>query len=511
MQKLYDENDKMIAKIDKNLDKTIKVVDELFKDCGDAVKRRFTIGGENTVDIYFVYIDNMVDKTLLEEDTLHYLIYKMDNLPKDHQYEYIKDKGLRTADMSELTSMEEAIDYVLSGDTAIFIDGYDKALRVSIKGMANRGVPTVEKEVTIRGSNESFSEALFINRVLLRKRIKDARMKMVQLKVGTRTKTDVAIVYIEGIAKQEIIDDIRKRLDEFVVDGIFDSGMLEQLTERNHYSPFPEFQSTERPDKAASALTEGRVCLIVDNSPMVLLLPTTLNAFYQASDDYYSRWEVATFARILRYISSFIAVALPGLYITIVNYHAELVSSGMALSFSAAREGVPFSITLEVIIMEIAFELLLEAGIRLPGPMGNTIGIVGGLIIGQAAVDANLASPMVVIVVALTAIAAFTIPNEAFSAAFRLVRYMIILLSAAFGLYGFILGIVLLFVHLSSLTSFGTPYLMPFVADSINGDSEYKDSIVKMPIDDLKKRPSFAKKDERRRLILKNKNKNQGR
>lgn len=514
MQKLYDENDQMIAKIHTSLDQTIEVVDAIFENCGDAVKRRFTIGGANKVDIYFVYIDNMIDKKLLEEDTLRYLIYKMDELPKENQFEYIQDKGLRTADMSVLTSMPQAIDFVLSGDTAIFIDGYDKALRVSIKGMANRGVPTVEKEVTVRGSNESFSEALFINRVLLRKRIKDARMKMVQLKVGTRTKTDVAIVYMEGIAKPEIVDDIRKRLDNFVVDGIFDSGMLEQLTERNHYSPFPEFQSTERPDKAASALTEGRVCLIVDNSPMVLLLPTTLNAFYQASDDYYSRWEVATFARILRYVASFIAVALPGLYITIVNYQAELVSSGMALSFSAAREGVPFSILLEVIIMEIAFEMLLEAGIRLPGPMGNTIGIVGGLIIGDAAVNANLASPMVVIVVALTAICAFTIPNEAFSAAFRLIRYMIIFLSAWLGLYGFIIGIVVLFIHLCSLTSFGTPYMMPFVADSVNGDSEYKDSIIKMPIDKLTKRPSFSEKNERRRLIMnknKNKNKNQGR
>ena len=304
-----------------------------------------------------------------------------------------------------------------------------------------------------------------------------------------------------------MLEDLYERLDSFVIDGIFDSGMLEQLTERNHYSPFPEFQSTERPDKAASALTEGRVCVIVDNSPMVLLLPTTLNAFYQASDDYYSRWEIATFARILRYLASFLAVALPGLYITIVNYQAELVSSSLALSFAAAREGVPFSILLEVIVMEIAFELLLEAGIRLPGPMGNTIGIVGGLIIGDAAVNAHLASPMVVIIVALTAITAFTIPNEAFSAAFRLIRYMIIFLSAWWGLYGFILGVAILFIHLSSLTSFGMPYLMPFVGSTLNDSNDYQDAIIKMPLDKQTVRPAFAKQGARRRLIKKQKNK----
>ncbi len=508
MKIYYNEVNEIIAEMSTSLEENINTLDVLFNDCADLVKRRFTIGGKNTVDIYFLYMDNMINKELLEEDTLRYLIYKMDDLPADDQFAYIKAKGLRSADVTELDTIQKVVDGILSGDTAIIIDGYDKALKISVKGFANRGVPTAENEVTVRGSKESFSEALFINRVLLRKRIKDTNLKIKQMKVGTRTKTDVAVVYMDGIAKKEIVDDIVHRIENFVIDGIFDSGMLEQLTERNHYSPFPEFQSTERPDKAASALTEGRVCIIVDNSPMVLLLPTTLNSFYQASDDYYNRWEIATFSRIIRYIASFIAVALPGLYIVIVNFQSELISTNLALSFAAAREGVPFSILLEVIIMEVAFELLLEAGIRLPGPMGNTIGIVGGLIIGDAAVNANLASPMVVIVVALTAIAAFTIPNEAFSAAFRLVRYMIIFLSAIWGLFGFIIGVVLLMTHLCSLKSFGTPYLMPFVASGIVGSSDFKDAIIKMPTNKLTTRPSYTRPDARKRLFFKGKQDN---
>ena len=505
MGKFYNRLEELEVPLYSSLDKNIEVLEELFKNCADVVKRRFTIGGEYKTDIYFIYIDNMINKELLEEDTLRYLIYKMDDLPKDNQFEYIKDKGLRTADISDLDNMQMVIDSILGGDTAILVDGVSKGIKVAIRGMANRGVPTAENEVSVRGSKEGFSEALFINRVLLRKRIKDTNFKIQQVKVGTRTKTDVAVAYIEDIAKPEIVEAVMNRINNFVIDGIFDSGMLEQLTERNHYSPFPEFQSTERPDKAASAITEGRVCIIVDNSPMVLIVPTTLNAFYQASDDAYSRWEVATFARILRYIASFFAIALPGLYITVVNFQTELLSSNLALSFAAAREGVPYSIVLEVIIMEIAFELLLEAGIRLPGPMGNTIGIVGGLIIGDAAVSANLASPMVVIVVALTAITAFTIPNEEFAQAFRLVRYLIIILSALFGLYGFILGLVLVCVHLCGLKSFGTSYLLPFVASGINGNEDYKDAILKLPANKLKARPSFAQRGNRKRLIIESK------
>lgn len=504
MKQLYDELNKVIPPISVDLNQNIKIIDALFENCADAVKRKFTVGGKNKVDIYFLYIDNMVDKTLLEEDTLRYLIYEMDDMPSDHKFEYIKDKGLRSADIAVLEDMNAVVENVLGGDTAILIDGCDKALKVSIRGMANRGVPTAQNEVSVRGSKESFSEVLFINRVLLRRRVKDTNMKIKQIKIGTRTKTDVAIVYIEGIAKPEIVKNIEERLNNFIIDGVFDSGMVEQLSERNHYSPFPEFQSTERPDKAASALTEGRVVIIVDNSPTVLVLPTTLNAFYQASDDAYNRWEVASFARVLRYIASFFAVALPGLYIALVNYQPEVMSSSLALSFANARGGVPFSVFLEVVIMEIAFELLLEAGIRLPGPMGNTIGIVGGLIIGDAAVNANLASPMVVIIVALTAICAFSVPNEEFAQAFRLVRYVIIILSAALGIFGFIMGIMLLVIHLAGLTSFGTPYLSPFAAAGNNEGSELKDSIIRMPITKLKKRPTFAEHSQRRRLIMKN-------
>lgn len=502
MSLLHDEKNRITAKMSDQLNENIDTVCALFSNCVDFVKRKITVGKVNKIDVFIIYIDNMVKKELLEEVTVKDLFSSLTDLPAENPYAYIKDKVLQTLDISELITMNDVIENVLSGDTVIFVDGSDKAIKVSIRGMANRGVPTSENEVAIRGSKESFSEALSINRVLLRRRIKDTNFKIKQVKVGIRTHTDVAICYLEDVAKPEIVADIEDRLKKFIIDGIFDSGMLEQLTERNVYSPFPEFQSTERPDKAASAILEGRIAILVDNSPIALLLPTTLNSFFQASDDAYSRWEVATFTRILRYFSAVVSIVLPGLYIAVINYNAELLTSAMALSFAAARDGVPFSVLFEVIMMEVAFEILLEAGIRLPGPMGSTLGIVGGLIIGDAAVNANLVSPIVVIVIALTAISAFTVPNEPFSSAFRLVRYLIIALSAFLGLFGFVTGITLLLIHLGGLKSFGMPYMVPFAASGINEGTDTKDAIVRLPIRKLRRRPIFSKKKERTRLVF---------
>lgn len=507
MSGFHDEYNQITVPLAKEINENIRTLNELFADSADIVKRRLTIGGINKVDIYIVYIDNMIDKLLIEEGILRYLIYNMDQMPAQNQFEYIQAKGIRAIDSNVIFTMNEGMERLFGGDTLIFVDGYEKAIWVSDRKSFTRGVPKSENEVAIRGSKEGFSEALYINRVLLRRRIKDTKFKIKQMKVGTRTKTDVAIAYIEDIVRPEILLEIERRMNDFIIDGIFDSGMLEQLLRQNKHSFFPEFQATERPDKVASAIIEGRVAIIVDNSPMVLLLPTTLNSFFQASDDSYNYWGIATWLRILRYIGAFITLALPGLYIAVVNFQPELLSSALALSMAAARAGVPFSIVIEVIIMELAFEMLLEAGVRLPGPMGSTLGIVGGLIIGDAAVSANLVSPVVVIIIALTAIAAFTVPNEEFASTFRIIRYMIIFLSAFWGLYGFVIGIMMVLIHLAGLKSFGVPYLTPFVASEINDGNDSKDAIIKHSIKDLRKRPIFARRNERDRLIWKNKEK----
>ena len=487
------------AYISGQLDKDAAYIKKRFECCSDVVHRRLFIG-EGSYEIDMVYMDSMADRDLVEGEILKSLMFGRVNLPRTGCLEAIQDFYLTTADAKLIDDMEAAVTEILSGNTVIFGADAKRALMINSKKIPMRGVSEAESETTIRGAKDSFTESVRTNTVLIRRRIRDTRLKAEAMKIGVRTKTDVALMYMEDLVRPQVLEEIKKRLEAFVIDGIFDSGMLEQMTEKKWYSPFPQFQSTERPDKASSALLEGRVALIVDNSPMVLLLPVTLACFFQAADDYYNRWGIVCFTRFLRYVSAVTAMVLPALYIALAGFHTEIFPTSLALSLTAARQGVPFPLALEVILMEIAFEILREAGIRLPGPMGSTLGIVGGLIIGQAAVDANIVSPIVVIVVALTALSAFTIPNEGFASAFRLVKFFLILAGTFFGILGVVMGVITVLIHLCSLTSFGIPYMMPFVDTSVCPKEDYKDSAVRYPIFTMRERPVFTRRYARRRL-----------
>ena len=285
-------------------------------------------------------------------------------------------------------------------------------------------------------------------------------------------------MYIEDIAEKKLVEQVKERMNEYEIDAIFDSGMAEHLMEKKWYRPFPVFQSTTRPDKAAAALADGRVVIVFDNSPEVLIAPSTINTLFQTADDYYNRWPVATFARIIRYIAAFIAVGLPGFYIAVTCYHREVIPDKLLYAIAVARNQLSFPIVLEVLIMELLFELLREAGIRLPSQLGNTIGVI---------------------VVALTAIASFAIPNEAFASVFRLLKFLTILAAAFFGLYGFLLVMLLLIYHLAGLNSFGVPYMAPVVTCGYAEDG-MEDFVIRKPIKKIIFRPAWANHRERRRL-----------
>ena len=480
--------------LSERFEENLQKIEARLKNCGDVVHRQMMIAD---VPIYVIYMDSMIDRELIEGEFLRDMMYGVKELPAIKRAEYLQNQVISTADSKLMDSLEDILVEALSGNTVLIIEGSRSALVISSKKFPLRGVQAAESEVAVRGPKDSFTESMRFNTVLIRRRIRDTRLKSIHRKIGERSKTDVAIMYMDGIARQELVREIQNRLDSFKIDGIFDCGNVEQLTEKKWYSPFPQFQTTERPDKTASALLEGRIALVVDNSPMVLLLPTTLNCFFQAADDYYNRWGIVCFARILRYFAALLAMVLPGFYIGVACFHPEMLPTSLELSFAAAREGVPFPVPVEVLLLELAFELLREAGIRLPGPMGSALGIVGGLIIGQAAVDANIVSPIVVIVVALTALASFTIPNEGFASAFRLVKFYLIALAAFLGVYGVVLGVLTVLIHLASLESFGIPYLMPFVAVKADESMDYQDGVIRRPLFQLKKRPIFARKDQR--------------
>ncbi len=486
-------------KFSSNLQENIDRLQKEFENCSDVVQKRLYLG-KNKYPVYMIYMDTMINRDLVESEILKAMMFSMGEVPLDNPLDYILDYGMATADVKAEGDYNAAMKSMMSGDTLILVERSNRVLVINSKGYPNRGVQTAESEVTVHGPKDSFTESMRFNTVLIRRRIRDTRLKAKAFVKGVRTKTDVCMMYMADLAYPEVLKSLEKQLESFEIDGIFDAGSLEQLIEKKWYSPFPQFQLTQRPDKAASAILEGRIVLVVDNSPEVIIVPAVMECFYQASDDYYNRWDISCFTRFLRYVASMIAVGLPGLYIAIASFHPEVFPTSLALSLAASRQGVPFPLALEVLFMELAFELLREAGIRLPGPMGGTLGIVGGLIIGQAAVEANIVSAIVVIVVALTALAAFTIPNESFATAFRMLKFYLIILSAFLGTFGFVLGVLTILVHLASLNSFGIPYMMPFAAGNINGGNDLKDSWIPFPIKGMRWRPTFTRKKSRRRV-----------
>ena len=487
----------MHNKIETELETNIRYIESRFEGCADAVMRRILVGDEK-LGMYVVYMDSMYDRDFIDGVVLKSLLFDRIQLPDQNAGQVIFNKYLATADVKETNRMEMLIDEVLKGNTAIFIDGMAKAMIVSSKNLPGRGVSEAETEVSVRGSKESFTESFRVNTVLIRRRIRDTRLKSRQMTIGVRSKTDVALMYMEDLVHEELLEEIKNRLEEYKIDGILDSGMLEQLTEKPWYSPFPQYQVTERPDRTALELLNGKIALLCDNSPSALILPGAFSSFMESSEDWYHHFEMATFLRILRYLALLTATLLPGLYLAVIRFHTQILPTNLLLSFADAREGVPFSSVTELILLELAFELIREAGVRVPGALGNAIGIVGGLIIGDAAVSANLVSPIVVMIVALTALGSMVIPDEEFAAAFRLLKYGFLILGGYLGIYGVVLGIYLTVSHLSGLLSFGIPYLVPFVEEQ--SVRQTGNGIFRIPFKARKYRPVYARKEQSIRL-----------
>ena len=481
------------------LSENINAMEQYFSDCADIKKKKMTLGKNQDTKCYLTFIEVSVDMgTSALGETLKFL----NGLPKEQILSILSENALGISDATYFETIEEAVSGLLTGEAILFVDGFDKAVKIPDDGYPNMGITEADSEKVIRGSNEGFCDSVKQNAALIRKRIRSPRVKVRELKAGIRSNTNVYLVYVEDLAHPKLIKEIEQRLSYFEIDGVLDSGVLEQLAEKKWYSPFPQFQTTQRPDRAAMAILEGRVIVMSDNSPIALILPTDYNSFIRTSDDYYNRFEIATFGRMLRYMASFFAMTLPGFYLAVTNFHTQILPTTLLLSFAEARQGVPFPAVVEVLIMEISFELLREAGVRLPGAMGNTIGIVGGLIIGQAAVEANLVSPIVVIVISFTALCSFAIPNEEFATAFRILKFFFIALCAWLGYFGMLLGLLAVLTHLSHLTSFGIPYLMPFVGADLNNYEDERDFIWRQPFRKLRKRPIYANPKERIKLTF---------
>jgi hypothetical protein len=364
----------------------------------------------------------------------------------------------------------------------------DQALYFNLRKIEHRSIEQPQTEQVIRGSRDGFIENLQSNLSLLRYRLQTPDFRVVTAPLGVRTRSKVAVCYIEGIADPGLVQKVMKRLSAINVDGILDSGYIEQFIEDHPLSPFPQVQPTERPDKSIASLLEGRVIILVDGSPFCLIVPALFNQFFQTTDDYTERFIVGSLLRMIRLIALLFSLFFPALYVSIISFNPELLPTEFAVAITGARAGVPFPAVLEVLIMEVFMEVLREATIRLPQMIGGALSIVGVLVIGQAAVAAGLASPTTVVVVAITTIGSFATPAYNAAISSRMLRFPLIILAGCFGLYGVMLGTIVIVNHLLFLESFGVPYMTPFVPTIWK---DLKDSIVRAPLWWMRSRPSF--------------------
>lgn len=457
----------------------------------DLLVRSFFIGKTNH-SCAIVCIDGLVDSDMIHEQVLANIQLMISTANKNVPVEpdailsLLYEEVLSVIEIKKVSDLNQILDSVLSGDTALFVDGASEVIMIDSKGWKTRSLEEPVSEGLVRGPRDGFTESIRDNTVRIRRRVKDFHLRFDGCLVGQRSKTELILAYIDDIVDKELLDEVKRRIATIDIDEVEESGFIEQWIEDDFLSPFPQIHNTERPDKVAASLFHGRIAILLDGTPMVLIVPVTLGLLMHSPEDYYERWIVGSLARLLRYLAAFLAVFSPAFYIALVTYHPGMIPSDLAFSIAATRDGVPFPAFLESLMMVTTMELLQEAGLRLPKPIGQTVGIVGGLVIGDAAVSAGIVSPVMVIVVALTAIASFAIPAYHLAIAFRMIRYLAMFAAAIFGVYGVVLSLIVIMIHLSNLTSIGYPYLAPLAPQM---PRDWKDLILRAPVTFLKNRP----------------------
>ena len=471
-----------------SLEDAVQVVNGLLGDNDDFVMRRFHVFGRYPAAMF--YYANMVDQASLNTDVLKSLMYAPPRFrEEDPNEERLKEvillDALYFSEVKLESTLATLVEGVLRGQAVVAVEGLDEAFVINTRSIEKRGIDTPATEQVIRGPREGFIEPLGTNLSLLRYRLQSCDLRIKSMEIGRRTQSKVAIVYLEGVAHPDLVQEVQRRLSKIDIEAVLDSGYLEQYIEDNHYSPFPQVQYTERPDKVVANILEGRVALLVDGSPLALVVPTVFNQFYQTVEDYTERFLLMSAIRLARLVALVFSLVFPSLYVSIISFNPELIPTEFAVAVAGGRAGVPFPAIVEVLVMEVSMEVLREATIRLPQQVGGALSIVGVLVVGQAAVAAGFASPITVVIIALTTIGSFATPAYNAALALRLLRFPLVIMAGIFGLYGVMIGLILIANHLLTLKSFGVPYLSPLVPGNYEG---MKDLIARAPLWWMKKR-----------------------
>ena len=463
-------------------------IKELFAKSGDVLVRPITIN-QSGITFSIFCVDGLINSDLVDQAILQGLYrdpYVMKCLSERQVMDYLLGSGAYHVFTKEEGDYAKLMKYVLSGMVAFLFDAEEKAIVYDIRMFEKRSISEPTEEAVIKGSKDSFIEVMRINTALIRRRVRSEHLVVESLSVGKLSKTDMSLIYISDIVNMDTVNKLRDVITEIDIDNLSTPAFIEEYLIENKKSLFPQIMYSQRPDRIAANLTDGRIALAVDGFPFVYLLPCQLPMLMQSPEDYANHFYVGSALRMLRYIAMVITMFLPAFYIAATTYQNQMLPVQLALSTQAAKQNVPFSSASEVLGLLLSFEILIEAGLRLPKTVGTAMSILGGVVVGQAAVTANILSPLVVVIVSLAGIAGFIVPNQDLSSGIRVVRFILSVTAAAGGFFGLAIGLIILLTHLCSLDNYGVAYLSPFVDVD---ESNHKDTLFRFPIKYFIKRP----------------------
>ncbi|KAA9022670.1 spore germination protein [Niallia endozanthoxylica] len=459
----------------------------------DFMLREFTINKMERRAVLF-YIPSLTDTKLIDEEIIKPLIMtdkEITDVPSAMSVSSIRTE----------TGIDKAVNGLNTGDTLLLVEGLRHGYMIKTASAAGRSVEKPQNETTLFGPKESFIEKADINISLIRKRIRSEDFTVEKLTIGARSHNEVFIIYNKELASEKVLSEVKGRIGAISKDAVQNISLLAQHIEDRKRSLVPTVLQTERPDRAASFIEDGYVIVVMNNSPFALVAPSTFWSFYHSGDDHYLRFINGNFTRLLRILAMFITLFTPSAYIAITNYHMEMLPTDLLLAIAGAREMVPFPAILELLMLELAFELIREAGVRVPVPIGPTIGIVGALILGQAGVEANVVSPIVVIVVALSGLSSYAIGDVNLNYTIRITRFAFLIAAGLMGIFGMVLCFMAALIYLTSLKSFGVPYLAPLTpAYKSSGDTVFRRLLTNEIL-----RPGFTKTKDITKDTVRNK------
>lgn len=467
-----------------SMEENVHFIQILFKDDDTLVARNIKNRAE--LKFYLFYSDGLVNSLTLNEHILSPLLASQVK-KGSNAIDLLLNHVLQVSEVKTVTKIKDIIQAITYGDTVLLVEGQDQAIILNSKYFFMRGVMEPDNEKAVSGPREGFSEVLLVNLSLIRRRLRTNDLKMKYYNMGRRTQTQMCICYVDSLVDKKVLNELYHRLDKISIDGVLDVNYISENIRDRKYSLFRETGVTEKPDSVVGKLLEGRIAVFVDGSPVVMTIPYFFIENFQIGDDYYTNYFYASITRILRITSYFLAVLTPGLYLALVAFHKEMIPTVFFLNVAAERSSVPFPVIIEMTLMLIVFDFLREAGLRMPSNVGSALSIVGALVIGQAAVDAKILDAPVIIVVGFSAITSLLTPRM--GAAIVVTRFMFLYAAGLLGLYGFILVLIALIIHLYNLESFGVPQL------KIYEDIEYqniKDIFIRGPWFGMKKRPDIA-------------------